>query len=138
MVWTSRTITIGATADTIWRAIAPFGTIDRYLPRLVACTVTRQGVGAERTLTSADGSTVVERLESLDEAAHRLSYSLLTDTPFRNCLTTMSVRPLGPGQAALEWSATFEPDGLPESEAVALLESVLAADCLALKRCLES
>jgi hypothetical protein len=40
-------------------------------------------------------------------------------------------------QAELEWSVTFEPDGLPESEAVALLEGALAANCLALKQVLE-
>jgi hypothetical protein len=42
---------------------------------------------------------------------------MLTDTPFRDCLTTMAVRDLDPSQAELEWSATFEADGLPASEA---------------------
>ena len=73
----------------------------------------------------------------MDEAAHRLSYALLTDTPFGNCLTTMTVRDVGPHQAELAWSASFQPDGLPASEAVALLEGALAANCLALKQLLE-
>ena len=47
-----------------------------------------QGIGARRTLTYTDGSTIVERLEVLDDAAHRLNYALLSDTPFRDCLTT--------------------------------------------------
>jgi hypothetical protein len=72
-----------------------------YLAMVVNCTVEGAGVGALRALTSADGSTIVERLESLDKAAHRLSYSLLTDTPFRNCLTTVTVRDLGQGQCEL-------------------------------------
>jgi hypothetical protein len=71
---------------------------------------------------------IIERLEALDVASRRLSYALLTDTPFGNCLTTMSVRDLGPNQAELAWSATFQPDGLPASEA--LLERALAANCL--------
>jgi hypothetical protein len=37
----------------------------------------------------------------------------------------------------LEWSATFEPDGLPESEAAALLEGALAVNSLALEEILE-
>jgi hypothetical protein len=37
----------------------------------------------------------------------------------------------------LKWSATFEPDGLPESEAAALLEGALAVNSLALKEILE-
>jgi len=80
---------------------------------------------------------IVERLEALNAAARRLSYALLTDTPFGNCLTTMAVRDLDPNQAELAWLATFKPDGLPESEAAALLEGALAANCLALKQLLK-
>ena len=50
----------------------------------------------------------------------------------------MAVRDLGPHQAELAWSASFQPDGLPASEAVALLEGALAANCLALKQFMES
>jgi len=71
------------------------------------CAVEGEGVSAVRRLTSADSSVFVERLEVLDEDAHRLSYALLTDTPFGNCLTTVTVRDLGQGQSELEWSATF-------------------------------
>lgn len=134
MTQASSKIIIGVSADAIWQLISDFGSADQYLVGVVNCTVEGEGVGARRTLTSTDDSMVVERLESLDEAAHRLSYALLTDTPFHNCLTTMAVRNLGPRQAELAWSATFEADGLPASEAVALLESALAANCLALQQ----
>jgi hypothetical protein len=80
------------------------------------------------------GGVTIECLEALDEIADRLSYALLTYTPFRKSLTTMSVRDPGPYQAKLAWSLTFQPDGLPESEVVALLEGALAANCLALKQ----
>ena len=97
-----------------------------------------EGVGAQRTLTSADGTdTIVERLETLDGAAYRLSYALLTDTPFRNCLTTIALHDLSQGQAEVEWSATFEADGLPADEARDMLEGALTANCLALKQFLE-
>jgi len=130
-------IMIHAPADAVWRLVSDFGAAGQYLARVVNCTVEGAGVGALRTLTTADGSTIVERLETLDEAAHRLSYALLTDTPFGNCLTTMALCDLGSNQAELAWSATFEADGLPASEAVDLLEGALAADCLALKQFLE-
>lgn len=67
----------------------------------------------------------------------RLSYALLTDTPFGDCLTTVTVRGLDPWRSELEWSATFQPDGLPTSEAVELLEGALAANCVELKQVLE-
>jgi len=132
----SQTI-INASADCIWRVIGDFGGACQCLFGVVGCTVERAGVGAVRTLTNADGSTIVERLESLDQAARQLSYALLTDTPFRNCLTTMAVRRLGPAQSELEWSATSEPDGLPEGEATDLMQAALAANGPALKEFVE-
>jgi carbon monoxide dehydrogenase subunit G len=133
----SSTITIHAAADSVWQAISDFEAACRQLPGVVDCTLEGEGVGARRRLTNADGSTIVERLETLDEAARRLSYILETDTPFGNCLTSMTVRDLGPGQAELEWAASFQVAGIPESEAVEMLEGALAANCLALKRFLE-
>ena len=130
-------ITIRAPVDAIWQVIGDFGGAGQYLAGVVDCAVEGAGIGALRTLTSTDGSTIVERLESLDGAAYRLSYALLTDTPFRDCLTTMTVRHLGSRQSELEWTAAFQPDGLPASEAREMLEGALAANCVALKRFLE-
>ena len=138
MIQATRTVIIHAAADVIWQVISDFGAAGQYLAGVVACTVEGQGVGARRTLTSADGSAIVERLETLDAASHQLSYALLTDTPFRNCLTTMTVRDVGRSQAELVWTATFQPDGIPASEAVDLLESALTENCLALKQFMEA
>ena len=138
MTRASSEITIDASADAIWQVISDFSAACNYLVMVIGCTVEGQGIGALRTLTSTDGSTIVERLESLDAAARRLSYALLTDTPFGDCLTTMTVRDVGPHQAELAWSASFQPDGLPASEAVALLEGALTANCLALKQLMEA
>jgi len=130
--------TIHVSADAVWQVIGDFGAACQHLVGVVNCTVEGEGVGARRTLTSTDGSTIIERLETLDGATHRLSYALLTDTPFRNCLTTMQVRDLGQGQAEVEWSATFEADGLPVDEARDMLEAALTANCLALKQSMEA
>lgn len=50
-------------------------------------------------------------------------------TPVRNRLATMAVHvlALAPSRTALECSATFQPAGLPESDAVDLIEVELAA-----------
>ena len=137
MTQVSRKITITTPADAIWQVISDFGAACQYLSMVVNCTVEGEGVGAQRTLTSVDGSPIVERLEALDQVNHQLSYTLLTDTPFRNCLTTMQVHDLGPNQAEVEWSATFEADGLPADEARDMLEAALTANCVALKQFME-
>ena len=138
MIQASCKTSIDVPADAIWQVISDFGAASQYLAGVVNCKVEGEGVGARRTLTSADGSTIVERLETLDGVAHWLSYALLTDTPFRNCVTLMMVRGLGRSRAELEWSATFEADGLPAQEAREMLEDALAANCLALKQFMEA
>jgi hypothetical protein len=137
MTLTSCKTTIHASADAIWQVISDFGAAGRYFNGVVTCTVEGEGVGSLRTLTSADGSAIIERLEALDKTARQLSYALLTDTPFHNCLTTMTIHELAPNQVELEWSATFEPDGIPACEAEQMLEGALAANCLALKKFME-
>ena len=125
--------TIHVPADAIWQVVGDFGAAGQYLAGVVDCTVEGEGVGARRTLTSADGSTIVERLAALDEGTQRLSYALLTDTPFRKCLTMWTVRALRLGQCEVAWSATFRSDGLPARAAVDLRRGTLPANCLALK-----
>jgi len=137
MTHASCTTIIHTSADAIWQVIGDFGAACQCLVGVVNCTVEGEGVGARRTLTNADDSVVVERLEASDDVTRQLSYALLTDTPFRNCLTTMLVRDLGQNLAELVWSATFEADGLPADEARDILEGALAANCLALKQFLE-
>lgn len=130
--------TIHISVDAVWQVISDFGAACHYLTGVVDCVVEGKGVGAQRTLNSVDGTdAIVERLETLDGATHSLSYILLTDTPFRNCLTTMRVYELSPHQAELEWSSTFEADGLPADEARDMLESALEANCITLKQFLE-
>jgi hypothetical protein len=130
-------IEINMPADAVWQVLSDFGAACQYLAMVVDCTVVGAGVGALRTVTNTDGSTIVERLEALDEASYRLSYALLTDTPFRDCLTTVTVYELGPGQCEVAWTATFDADGLPANEALDMLEGALTANCLALKQLFE-
>jgi hypothetical protein len=125
---------IDVSAAALWQAIGDFGAACQYLAMVVNCSAAGTGVGAVRTLTYADGSVITERLEVLDEAAHRLSYALLTDTPFRDCLTTVTVHDLGPGQCELAWSAIFEANGLPVGEAQEMLEGALELNSRALQR----
>jgi hypothetical protein len=44
---------------------------------------------------------------------------------------------LSPSQAELEWLATFDPDGIPGSEAVERVEGAFAANCLVLSQFME-
>ena len=65
MTLASSKIIIHAPADAIWQVISNFGSTGQYLAGVVGCTVDDEGVGALRTLTGADGRTIVELLETL-------------------------------------------------------------------------
>jgi hypothetical protein len=76
MAQASYKIVIHASLLAIWTEISNFGAAGPYLHRVVDCTADGDGVGAQRTLAYADGSTITERLETLDESAHRFCYIL--------------------------------------------------------------
>jgi mxaD protein len=118
----SSKLIINVSAGAVWQVLSDFGAACQYLGMVIDCTVEGQGIGAQRTLTYADSSRIVERLETLDDASQRLSYALLSDTPFRDCLTTVTVYELSPGQCEVAWTASFQPDGLPANEAQEMLE----------------
>ena len=134
MTYASSNIIIDASADAIWQVLSDFGAACQYLAMVIDCAVEGQGIGAVRTLTYIDGSTIVERLEALDDAAHRLSYALLSDTPFRDCLTTVTVHDLSLGRCEVTWSAIFHSDGLPANEAQEMLEGAFELNGRALQR----
>jgi hypothetical protein len=57
----------------------------------------------------------------------------------RSCVNTIAIHnlSLSPSQAELEWLATFDPDGIPGSEAVERVEGAFAANCLVLSQFME-
>jgi len=50
-------------------------------------------------------------MEALDATVQRLSYTLLTDTPFGDCLTTVKVHVRDRRRCEVTWAATFDADG---------------------------
>jgi len=116
---------IAAPADAVWDAIRDFNGLPKFVAAIATSTMEGTGVGAVRTLTFGDGGQVVERLESLDEPARTLSYSIVeSPLPLTDYLSTMAVRDLGGGRCELAWSSTFEPAGAPEAEVRQIVEGV--------------
>lgn len=113
-----------ASADAVWAVVREFGRLDEWLPPVVGCETDREGIGALRTLTLADGAVVVERLEAHDDAARTLTYSM-TDSgplPLVDYVSTIAVRANADGTAAMNWSGSFGVSGAEEADVVALIE----------------
>jgi hypothetical protein len=69
------------------------------------------GIGMTRTLTFGSAR-FVERLESLDEATHTTSYSLVKGPmPAKDYVGTIHLEAAGDKATRIVWSGTFEPIG---------------------------
>ena len=126
---------LNASADAVWEVIRDFNGLGKFMESIARSTMDGSGVGATRTLTFVGGSIIVERLESLEDAKHTLSYAIIQgDLPLEGYLSTMALRDLGQGKCELAWSSTFEPKGAPEADVVKMIEGVYREGFAGLKR----
>ena len=124
--------TINTSADVLWQSLSTFY---MDLPG-IECVVEGSGVGAVRTFTLPNGGQIVERLESLDDQARTLTYSIINDSPLpvNDYLSTMQVVDTGGRQCELTWSSTFEPRGVPEAKAQKVIGGVYSGGFAALNK----
>ena len=131
-------ITVHAPVDVVWNVIGDFGAAHRYLPGVTACSVEGSGVGALRTLTRADGSQTVERLEEWDGGNHTLSYSLLSEADIATLLTKVSVGELASDRCEVTFWANLQSDGNSTSREVDTLAESLESTARGLLHLLHS
>jgi hypothetical protein len=121
-------VRISAPADDVWSIVRDFGSIADWTPPITDATVDGAGVGAERTLTLADGGQVVERLEALDDEARTLRYSIVDGPlPVQDYEGTFSVTDVDDSTCEVTWASTFTVDGPPEDEITGTFSELYAA-----------
>ncbi|WP_236188988.1 SRPBCC family protein [Pseudomonas paraglycinae] len=122
MATASATIDIPASADQVWQLIGGFNTLPDWLPFIPNSELSEGG--RVRTLQTADGGVVVERLETFDNAGKTYSYSILqAPFPATDYLATIRVEPQGQG-AKVTWSGRFTAKGVTDEEVVALFRGI--------------
>lgn len=128
--------TIAASPAAVWELARDFGGVQRWSPEVTSCTVDGDGIGAVRTILM-QGMTICERLESLDEGARKLSYSIVEGPlPLKNYLATIEVSAATGGHAAIRWSSSFEANGMTDEQAVQLVEMVYRQGIAGFKKAL--
>ena len=117
---------IHASADEVWNTIGDFNGLPKFVTAITKSAVEGSGVGAVRNLKLQDSDTpIIERLERLDEKARTLSYSIIkSPLPLADYISTMEVRSLDEKRCELTWWSTFEPRGIPEAEALKIVEGI--------------
>lgn len=95
-------------AEKVWQRIRDFSDLS-WLPGVTDCTVEGEGVGAVRTVTTADGGKVVEVLSAHDDGSHAFGYRIIMapgvreDTDYR---ATVQVHATDSG-CTVTWQARF-------------------------------
>ncbi|MHB2248561.1 SRPBCC family protein [Pseudomonas fitomaticsae] len=131
MATASATIDIPASADQVWQLIGGFNTLPDWLPFIPDSELSEGG--RVRTLQTADGGVVVERLETFDNAGKTYSYSILqAPFPATDYLATIRVEAQGQG-AKVTWSGRFTAKGVSDEEVVALFSGIYQGGLEALR-----
>jgi hypothetical protein len=131
MATASAFIDIPASADQVWQLIGGFNSLPDWLPFIPQSELSEGG--RVRSLQTADGAVVVERLQAFDDAAKTYSYSILqAPFPATDYLATISVEAQGQG-ARVTWSGRFAPVGVSDEEVVALFTGIYQGGLEALR-----
>ncbi|MGA6159946.1 SRPBCC family protein [Stenotrophomonas sp. NPDC087984] len=105
---------IPARVTTVWRVVRDFGGLATWQPAVAGCVLEEapDRVGCLRTLSMADGETVVESLLALDDHTRSLAYGIVSSPyPVQSYRATMRVLPLtATDETFVAWSVNFDCD----------------------------
>jgi hypothetical protein len=131
MATASATIDIPASADQVWQLIGGFNSLPDWLPFIPKSELSEGG--RVRSLQTADGAVVIERLQTFDDDGKTYSYSIeQAPFPATQYLATIKVEARGDG-ARVTWSGRFEPVGVSDEEVVALFTGIYQGGLKALR-----
>ncbi len=98
------TIDVNAPPDQVWAFIGDPTTVPRWYPKYVSCEVD----GDSRTLRTAEGQVLYERLLERNDEQRWYSYSVVSGAPVRTHLASFQVTAEGEG-SRIRWGTTAEP-----------------------------
>jgi uncharacterized protein YndB with AHSA1/START domain len=108
----TKTIDLPASASDVWAIVGDFNGLPNWNAGVERSELSNGG--KRRTLYLKVGGTVVEDLLEHDNAARRVSYSIIESAvPVGRHKATMTVHERGPGQSMVHWTCEFEPEGAP-------------------------
>ncbi|CAG8871490.1 hypothetical protein PS627_04458 [Pseudomonas fluorescens] len=116
-------VEIPAPAARVWNIVGNFAGFPVFIPALAHIDMTGSGVRSVRKKLFKDGNVVIEQLNSRDEDAMSMTWSLIhTSLNIGNLWAAMQVEALDGGHARATWTIQAEPreggaQALPEFQA---------------------
>ena len=116
---------IGVSAEALWKLLSDFGSVG-WMQGVTRVEVSGEGAGMTRAIFAGGDESVLEVLESLDEDARCLRYTITRNNPlpvsdYRAHCTAVD---LGSERCRLDWGCSFTPAGADEASATAVVESM--------------
>lgn len=106
----------------LWEHIGDFVGLDRWMPGVPP--MESENEGKVRRLGSGENA-VIEELVAQDDLSY--TYRIVQGPlPVKDYVATLSVTPSGDG-CLVEWKSTFEPNGVAEEQAVAIVQGIYSA-----------
>lgn len=103
-------VEVPADAPRVWEVVGNFAGFDQFIPALSHIEMTGEGVSSLRTKFFKDGNRVVEQLNSRDDQAMSMTWTMIYNTlGVANLWAAMTVEPLGVGKSRATWTIIAEP-----------------------------
>ena len=103
-------VSVKADARCVWNVVGDFAGFAKFIPALSHIEMTGEGVRSVRKKLFKDGNVVIEQLNSHDDQAMTMTWSLIyTSLNIGNLWALMEVVPQGPTQSLATWTIIGQP-----------------------------
>jgi hypothetical protein len=118
----SVTMTSSMSPDALWKKVGEFCGIGDWHPAAEKCVLSADG--KQRTISLKGGGTLVEGLESVDNANHTYTYTILSGPlPVANYHSTISVSP-DPKGSSIKWVGKYDAKGASDADAKKVIDGI--------------
>lgn len=122
----SKTATVAADAEKVWRVIGDFCGIEDWHPAIESCALDKTDPKM-RTLTLKGGGTIVEKQTARDDKKMSYSYQIVeSPLPVANYSSTIKVAKSGSG-AKVTWTGKYKAKGAPAAKAKETIDGIYEA-----------
>lgn len=103
-------VSVNGDARSVWNVVGDFAGFTKFIPALSHIETTGEGVRSVRKKLFKDGNVVIEQLNSHDDQAMTMTWSLIyTSLNIGNLWALMEVVPQGPTQSLATWTIIGQP-----------------------------
>lgn len=103
-------VDVPADAHSVWAIVGNFGGFQAFIPAIDNTEVTGAGVGSVRRKLFKDGNVAIEQLNSRDDQALFMTWSLIhTSLPVGSLWAAMTVTPTGDNHCIATWTIVADP-----------------------------